>query len=397
MQVYDPDTGVYATVLDKSSGLEYDTNGLWRWAEVDLTSFRGKNVQLRFGFDSISSGSNNLEGWYVDDIAIWATTNPVTVEAFRSLTRDSDYYHEASYIQWAADHDTFVFNEEQYGDSFTITTDRNGSPVNPAIAVYDFQTREMLYMDDGSGSGDEARVVLPNSGSWNSYLVEVWDTEEDSIGELDVQIDGTGLSSYENFAVDNAGDGSILGTINSANDTDYYRIVAPDQASGDLTVSLTEVSGDLRTQLQVWKDGDDGPTAVRFADNGPEEATLTGVQPGDVFWVSVADHTFSATGDFQLDVDFSTALPGTLSTAEGFAIFRRDGTADDSLNFDAYMNAPVMWTAITSPGTLAGPAPTRLPSTRSTAWSIPSWPSTMLRRERSWPSTTTQERGPLQA
>ncbi|MGB2822926.1 MAG: CARDB domain-containing protein, partial [Phycisphaerae bacterium] len=338
VQVYNPDTGVFTTLLDKASGLEYDTAGAWEWAEVDLTSFRGKNVQLRFGFDSISSSDNNHEGWYVDDIAIWAVTNPVTVEAFRSLARDSDYYHEPSYIQWAADHDTFVFNEEQYDEYFTLTTDRQGSPVNPAIAVYDFETREMLYMDSGSGPGDDARVVLSNSGNWNSYLVEVWDTEEDSVGELDVHIDGSGMSGFGNLALNDAGDVSLTGTIDSANDTDYYRLVAPAQASGTLSISLTEISGDLRTRLQVWKDDDESPVAVRFADNGPEEATLTGVQPGDVFWVSVSDHTFGGTGDFELDVDFSTAVPGTLTQAEGFAYFHRTGESNDALSFNAYIN-----------------------------------------------------------
>lgn len=339
VQVFDPDTGTYTTVLDKASGLDYDTAGLWKWAEVDLTSFRGKSVQLRFGFDTISNVGNNREGWYVDDITIWAATNPVTVEAFRSLARDSDYYHEPSYAHWAGDHDTFVFNEEQWDGSFTITTDRQGSPVNPAIAVYDFETREMLYMDSGSGPGDEARIVLPNSGNWNTYLVEVWDTEEDSIGELDVHIDGSGMSGYGNVALNDSGDVSVTGTIDSASDTDYYRMVAPAQASGTLGISLTEISGDLRTRLQVWKGEDKSPVAVRFADNGPEEATLTGVQPGDVFWVSVSDHTFGSTGNFQLDVDFSTAVPGTLTAAEGFATFDRNGTADDSLSFGAYINS----------------------------------------------------------
>jgi len=339
VQVHDLETDTYTTVLDKASGLNYDTAGVWKWVEVDLTSFRGKQIQLRFAFDTVSSFGNNREGWYVDDITIWAVANPVTVEAFRSLARDSDYYHEPSYIHWAGDHDTFVFNEEQWDGSFTITTDRHGSPVNPAIAVYDYETREMLYMDSGSGSGDDAYVLLPNSGNWNSYLVEVWDTEENSIGELDVHIDGSGSSGFGNVALDDAGDVSVTGTINSANDTDYFRMVAPAQASGTLDIYLTETSGDLRTQLQVWKGDDESPVAALFADNGAEEATFTGVQPGDEFWVSVSDHTFGSTGDFQLDVDFSTAVPGSLTTAEGFATFSRDGTADDSLSFGAYMNS----------------------------------------------------------
>ena len=339
VQVYDPEIGAYAYVLEKGAGLVANTEGNWHQAAVDLGAFRGKNVRLRFGFDSINALFNDHEGWYVDDIAVWSARNAVTVEAFRSLMRDSDYTHEASYVHWAGDHDTFVFNEEQYDGSFVISTDRQGSQVNPAVAVYDYATREMLYIDSDSGSGSEARISLPNSGNWNSYLVEVWDTEEDSTGELDVSIDGTGLSGYGNLAFDDAGDASVTGTIDSDNDTDYFRLVAPAQASGTLTVTVNETSGDVRTRMQVWaEDGDDKPEAVRFNENGLEEATLTGVQPGEAFWVSVSDHDFAGTGDFQLDVDFSTALPGELTSAEGFAAFHRDGTADDSLSFGAYMN-----------------------------------------------------------
>ena len=340
VQVYDPEIGAYVYVLEKTAGLVADTGGVWRQAEVDLTAFRGKNVRLRFGFDTINANLNDHEGWYVDDIALWAARNAVTVEAFRSLKRDSDYTHDASYIHWAGDHDTFVFNEEQWDGSFVISTDRQGSDVNPAVAVYDYATREMLYIDSDSGSGNEARISLPNSGNWNTYLVEVWDVEEDSDGELDVSVDGTGLSSYGNLAFDAAGDASVTGTIDDDNDTDYFRLVAPAQASGTLTVTVNETSGDLRTRMQVWADdGDDRPEAVRFDENGLEEAVLTGVAPGDVFWISVSDHDFAGTGEFQLGVDFSTALPGQLTSAEGFAVFHRDGSADNSLSFNAHMNS----------------------------------------------------------
>ncbi|MHC4716197.1 MAG: CARDB domain-containing protein, partial [Planctomycetota bacterium] len=99
VQVHDPAAGTYVTVLDKST-LDNNTGGFWRRAEADLTAWRGKNVRLRFIFDSVNSFLNNMEGWYVDDITVWAASNPVRAEGFRSLKYDSNYYHEPSAMHY---------------------------------------------------------------------------------------------------------------------------------------------------------------------------------------------------------------------------------------------------------------------------------------------------------
>jgi len=339
VQVYDPETGIYHRVLEKGSGLVGDTGGAWVQAVADLTQYAGRNIRLRVVFDTEGANNNNLEGWYVDDITLWAATNPTALEAYRSLNYNSDYYHQSSRVSWAGDHDTFVFNEEQLDGSFTITTDKMGSVVNPAMAVYDHATGEMLYMDSDSGTHDEAAVVLPNSGRWNSYLVEVWDAEEDSVGDLNVHIDGSGFSTLTTLSLDDGGDASHSGLINVDTDTDYYRLVAPPQASGTLDITLVETSGTLRTRLQVWKlDGDDKPEVILSSDENPEQAHLTGVSPGDIFYVAVADNDFTGTGNFELTVNFSTSVPGTMTTAEGFAYFHRDGNSNDAANFNAYIS-----------------------------------------------------------
>jgi hypothetical protein len=45
----------------------------WKAATpVSLTAYAGKSVQLRFYFDTVDSGSNSYEGWYVDDVVVKA-------------------------------------------------------------------------------------------------------------------------------------------------------------------------------------------------------------------------------------------------------------------------------------------------------------------------------------
>jgi hypothetical protein len=42
----------------------------WQFHELDLRTYLGERVQLRFHFDTVTAGNNNFEGWYVDDIEI---------------------------------------------------------------------------------------------------------------------------------------------------------------------------------------------------------------------------------------------------------------------------------------------------------------------------------------
>ncbi|HEY6169838.1 MAG TPA: Calx-beta domain-containing protein, partial [Verrucomicrobiae bacterium] len=52
-----------------------NTGGLWVPVNLDISSYAGRQIRLRFQFNTIDSAANNFEGWYVDDIVI-ATTPP---------------------------------------------------------------------------------------------------------------------------------------------------------------------------------------------------------------------------------------------------------------------------------------------------------------------------------
>lgn len=49
----------------------------WMKNSIDLKSYIGKTILLRFNFDSIDGVANDYEGWYIDDINIMAITPPV--------------------------------------------------------------------------------------------------------------------------------------------------------------------------------------------------------------------------------------------------------------------------------------------------------------------------------
>jgi hypothetical protein len=86
--------------LQTEGGTTYDqatvaisTNGGFTWKTLlgplpqaltfahqtaDLSAYAGQNILLRFNFNTIDSGANDFEGWYVDDVTIKRTLGPIS-------------------------------------------------------------------------------------------------------------------------------------------------------------------------------------------------------------------------------------------------------------------------------------------------------------------------------
>jgi hypothetical protein len=47
-----------------------DTPSTWNIETVDLSSYAGKTIVIRFCFDTVDGLYNNYEGWYIDDVKI---------------------------------------------------------------------------------------------------------------------------------------------------------------------------------------------------------------------------------------------------------------------------------------------------------------------------------------
>ncbi len=309
VEARDVETGTWHTVMAKGGALGAgggDTGGQWYEAVADLSDLAGKQVRLRFLFDAVAPGlGGGYEGWYIDDVAVWAATNPVTAFAYRNLPYDSDYHHTFQ-LRGPGHHSTLVFAEDQLDGLFAIVTEDTGSGVNPALAVYDYPTGEMIHVDGDSGPGDQAGALFANDGWYNTYLLEVWDTEEDSGGSIDAAVVGSGTNTSWSIPLDEAGNGSQVRDIGPPADTDFFRVTAPAGTNGTLRVHAEVTGGDLRPLVQIWRDdGDDVPEAVGTGGS----VALTDAAPGDVFDISVSDRSFYATGLYELKVDFDLIVP----------------------------------------------------------------------------------------
>jgi len=66
----------------------FGTENVWYIVSIDLSTYAGQNVIIRFMFDSVDSVGNNYRGWYVDDIRIISPTptNTRTVTSTRTNT-----------------------------------------------------------------------------------------------------------------------------------------------------------------------------------------------------------------------------------------------------------------------------------------------------------------------
>src|SRR6185295_11643532 len=70
----------YTAIATKSSILSLSSS--WRAVtSISLAAYAGQTVLLRWSFNTVDSGANSYEGWYVDDIQIASPAVPF-----------SDYY-----------------------------------------------------------------------------------------------------------------------------------------------------------------------------------------------------------------------------------------------------------------------------------------------------------------
>lgn len=60
------ESGNWTTLLQLSN----DPMQVWQAFSVNLDSYKGKNVQVRFVFDSVDAVGNQYKGWYLDDVSI---------------------------------------------------------------------------------------------------------------------------------------------------------------------------------------------------------------------------------------------------------------------------------------------------------------------------------------
>ena len=91
---YDFDTGDMGNVWVQANGewksvASFSGRAAWQQAEIDLTPFVGRPIEI--GFQMLSDASGTADGWTIDDVAVFSTdfVSPVTLENPRSTSFQS--------------------------------------------------------------------------------------------------------------------------------------------------------------------------------------------------------------------------------------------------------------------------------------------------------------------
>lgn len=49
----------------------------WRIESIDISTYAGQTIQIRFRFDTVDAERNKFEGWWIDDVAIEVESPPL--------------------------------------------------------------------------------------------------------------------------------------------------------------------------------------------------------------------------------------------------------------------------------------------------------------------------------
>jgi hypothetical protein len=71
VQISTDEGGSWTTLLNLGDTVNFPAEDIWEFASVDLSSYAGQDVLIRFYFDTIDNGGNMFEGWYVDEIELY--------------------------------------------------------------------------------------------------------------------------------------------------------------------------------------------------------------------------------------------------------------------------------------------------------------------------------------
>ena len=198
--------------------------------EISLADFAGNSILVRFSFDSVDSGYNNFNGWFIDDVSVSSeSTSTACIDSISmnqtvdgSWTGDCDSTNRvdryAKYYTFSLSSTTEVQIDLESGvDTFMYLL--NGSGMDGSLITYN---------DDG-GEGVNSRITI--TLSTGSYTIEATTFSIGATGDFTLSLAGTeqpvvdAVASYSfsegtgTLTVDGSGVGND-GTIHGATWTD---------------------------------------------------------------------------------------------------------------------------------------------------------------------------------
>ncbi|MCP4662096.1 MAG: S8 family serine peptidase [bacterium] len=242
-------SGSWTTVWSRDSS-DTSENAWTASGAIDLSSYAGSDIQVRFRFDSVDGSYNTFTGWFIDDVVVTAESScgnapDVTITA----PADGSTYTE--------------------GDSVTFTGTASDVEDGDLTASLDWTSS----LDGSIGSG----------GSFSTSTL--------SVGTHTITASVTDSSSLE-------GSDSIQVTINPANTAPTVTITAPADGS-----SYTE--GDSVTFTGTAGDVEDGDLTASLAWTSSLDGSIGSGGSFSTSTLSVGVHTITAA------VTDSGSLPGS--------------------------------------------------------------------------------------
>ena len=187
----------------------HETFGSWEKREVNLNSYAGGDVYLRFWFDTIDGQFNNFEGWYVDDVKVLVdSTNSIPNDP-PTADDDADTVAEGGAVNIdVANGDTDVDGSIDLTSIAIISDVSNGGTVVNADGTVD-------YTHDGSSTTSDSftYTIDDNLGATsNTATVNITITSVNDPPTADDDADTVAEGGAVNIDVAN-GDTDVDGSI----------------------------------------------------------------------------------------------------------------------------------------------------------------------------------------
>lgn len=155
--------------VSKDNGLTWTTlkayvatSGLWANEALDLSSFDGMLIQIRFAFDTVDSLYNDFEGWYVDDVKVLGSQiNPNQQPVANAGGPYSGLEDQPITLSGAASSDpegTPLLYKWNFGDGQTVST--SSAQINHTYTTGGTYTATLIVSDGSLDSNPSQATVF---------------------------------------------------------------------------------------------------------------------------------------------------------------------------------------------------------------------------------------------
>jgi len=256
--------------------------------------------------------------------------------------------HEEAYVELNPFGDHTVrgdFSSDADTDGYAFALESDGQVAFQVIGGGGGQEPGLILWSSESGSFvdigyDGYPRIRRELASWELYQAELFEqtTPGPNVDSYRLEIDGP-PPQITPIGLDAQGDGAARGAMENRRNADYFRIVAPETAGNELTVTLTPEAA-LNGVLTLYDaDGEELARQDVAAAGQAETIAFASVVKGATYYLRVGAARYASAGGYDLEVAFEMALPAGMTDAEGFAYFHFDGTSHDSQTFSDFSGA----------------------------------------------------------